>query len=94
MVSIVLLHKLLSDHVCDVQQYLQTIFVHGLAPLMECWQNCGTRVPELSDLCLAVLWQTTAPDLHTVKRIRNCSFLAFLPCGSASVSTSSVFVGS
>ncbi len=59
-VIIVLLHKLLSDHVCDVQQYLQTVFVHGLAPLMECWHNYGTRVPELNDLCLALLWQMTS----------------------------------
>ena len=59
-VIIVLLHKLLSEHVLDVQQYLQTVFVHGLAPLMECWQKYGSRVPELNDLCLAVLWQMTS----------------------------------
>ncbi len=60
MVIIVLLHKLLSDHVRDAQQYLQTVFVHGLAPLMECWQIYGTRMPELNDLCMAVLWQMIA----------------------------------
>ncbi len=57
---IVLLHKLLSDHVFDVQQYLQTVFVHGLTPLMECWHKYGTRVPELNALCLAMLWQMTS----------------------------------
>ena len=54
---IVVLHKMLSTYVFDVHQYLQTVCVHGLVPLMECWHKYGTRVPELNDLCSAMLWQ-------------------------------------
>jgi len=57
---IVMLHKLLLDHVLGVHQHLQTLFVHGLVPLMECWQNYGTKMPELNALCLVVLWQMTS----------------------------------
>lgn len=66
----VLLHNMLSTYVVDVHQYLQTVCVHGLASLMECWHKYGTRVPELNDLCSAMLWQIpllmprpTAPEV-------------------------------
>jgi hypothetical protein len=91
----VLLHNMLSTYVVDVHQCLQTVCVHGLASLMECWNKygeCQSSMIFARQCCGRYL--CSCPDLQPLKWIRNCRFLAFLPCGSASVSTFTELVGS
>lgn len=87
---IVMLHKLLLIHVLGVHQHLQTLFVHGLVPLMECWQNYGTKMPELNALCLVVLWQMTSSmprpaDSEVDQKLQVSGMFAMWQCFSESL---------